>query len=97
MNLSIHDASQTKIIPLGRQMSLQKRLDLQKEMYLNKLLKFDELPSNLTFGENHHIIEKFETMWGLLVSEEQNSQVKSLHQVLQEAFQVSRYDGGNLF
>lgn len=64
---------------------------LQKEMYLNKLLKFDELPSNLTFGENHHIIEKFETMWGLLVSEEQNSQVKSLHQVLQEAFQVSRY------
>ncbi|XP_062602755.1 E3 ubiquitin-protein ligase BRE1A-like [Saccostrea cucullata] len=63
----------------------------QRQMFLNKLLKLDELPSNLTLGENHHVIEKFETMWGLLVSEEQISQVKSLHQALEEAFQVSRY------
>ncbi|XP_062586254.1 uncharacterized protein LOC134247866, partial [Saccostrea cucullata] len=63
----------------------------QRQMFLNKLLKLDELPSNLTLGENHHVIEKFETMWGLLVSEEQITQVKSLHQALEEAFQVSRY------
>ncbi|XP_061178430.1 uncharacterized protein LOC133187077 [Saccostrea echinata] len=63
----------------------------QKQMFLNKLLKFDELPSNLTLGENHHVIETFETIWGLLVSEQQNSQVKTLHQALEEAFQVSRY------
>lgn len=39
-------------------------------MYLNKLFKFDELLSNLIFGENYYIIEKFEIMWGLFVFEE---------------------------
>lgn len=63
----------------------------QKQMFHNKLLNFDELPSNITLGENHHVILKLDTIWGLVVSEEQNSQVKSLHQALEEAFQISRY------
>lgn len=64
---------------------------MQKQIFHNKLLNFDELPSNLTLGENHHVIHKFDTIWGLVVSEQQNSHVKSLHQALVEAVQISRY------
>ena len=64
---------------------------MQKKIFHNKLLNFDELPSNLTLGENHHVIHKFDTIWGLVVSGDQNSPVKSLHQALDEAFQISRY------
>lgn len=63
----------------------------QKGDFLNKLLNFDELPVNLTLGENHHAIQKFNSIWGLVVSEEQNSQIHNLHQALAEAFQISRY------
>lgn len=64
---------------------------IQKQIFHNKLLNLDELPSNLTLGENHHVIHKFDTIWGLVVSGEQNSHVKTLHQALDEAFQISRY------
>jgi hypothetical protein len=66
--------------------------NLQKQKkFLHKLLKFDELPQNVTLGENHHIIQKFDTIWGLVVCEGQNSQVKTLHQSLEEGFELSKY------
>lgn len=64
---------------------------MQKQIFHNKLLNFDELPSNLTLGENHHVFHKLDTIWRLVVTGEQNSHVKSLHQALDEAFQNSRY------
>jgi hypothetical protein len=66
--------------------SLQKQKKIQ-----HKLLKFDELPQNVTLGENHHLIQKFDTIWGLAVCEEQVSHAKTLHQSIAEGFEISRY------
>lgn len=65
--------------------SLQKQKTFQ-----HKHLKFDELPQNVTLGENHHFIQKFELIWGLVVCEQQ-SQIKTLHQSIAEGFELSRY------
>ena len=61
-----------------------------KGKFLNKLLQFDELPMNVTLGDNHHIIKKHDLIWGLVVSDE-NNQVQTLHQSLDEAFKLSKY------
>jgi hypothetical protein len=64
---------------------------LQKQnKFQHKLLKFDELPKNVTLGENHHCIQKFDTIWGLAICGEQ-SQFKTLHQSITEGFELSRY------
>ncbi|XP_078328660.1 uncharacterized protein LOC144623788 [Crassostrea virginica] len=61
-----------------------------KGKFLNKLLQFDELPMNVTLGDNHHVIKKYDLIWGLAVSDE-NNQVQTLHQSLDEAFKLSKY------
>lgn len=63
----------------------------QKGDFLNKLLNFDELPVNLILVENHHVIQKFYSIWGLVFSEEQNSQIQNVHQAEAEAFPILRY------
>jgi hypothetical protein len=56
-------------IVLGDQIYRNVVESLQRQnKFLHKLLKFDELPQNVTLGENHHFIEKCDTLWGLVVS-----------------------------
>lgn len=52
---------------------------------------FDELPIYIDSGENHHIIEKFDTLYGLLVTNSQQSNVPTLHECLEQALELSRY------
>ena len=61
-----------------------------KGKFLHKLLQFDELPMNVTLGDNHHVIKKHDLIWGLAVSDE-NNQVQTLHKSLDEAFKLSKY------
>lgn len=46
---------------------------------------FDELPIYIDSGENYHIIEKFDTLYGLLVTNYQQSNVPTLHECLEQA------------
>ena len=58
-----------------------------KGKFLHKLLQFDELPMNVTLGDNHHVIKRYDLILGLVVSDE-NNQVQTLHQSLDEAFKL---------
>lgn len=52
---------------------------------------FDELPTQIDTGENHHKVDKFDTLYGLLVTNHEQNNVQTLHECLEQALQLSRY------
>ncbi|XP_062615034.1 uncharacterized protein LOC134276764 [Saccostrea cucullata] len=58
----------------------------------SRLLMFDELPIHIDSGENHHMVEKFDTLFGLLVTDDKRNQIQTLHECLQQALGLSRLD-----
>lgn len=52
---------------------------------------FDELPIHIDSGENHHMVDKFDTLFGLLVTDDKRNQIQTLHECLQQALRLSRY------
>ncbi|XP_062584589.1 uncharacterized protein LOC134246276, partial [Saccostrea cucullata] len=59
--------------------------------FKSRLLMFDELPLHIDSGENHHIVDKFDTLFGLLVTDDNRNQIQTLHECLQQALGLSRY------
>lgn len=57
----------------------------------SRLLMFDELPIHIDSGENHHMVDKFDTLFGLLVTDDKRNQIQTLHECLQQALGLSRY------
>ncbi|XP_062609477.1 uncharacterized protein LOC134271261, partial [Saccostrea cucullata] len=57
----------------------------------SRLLMFDELPVHINSGENHNMVDKFDTLFGLLVTDDNKNQVQTLHECLQQALGLSRY------
>ncbi|XP_062602025.1 histone-lysine N-methyltransferase, H3 lysine-79 specific-like [Saccostrea cucullata] len=58
----------------------------------SRLLMFDELPIHIDSGENHHMVDKFDTLFGLLVTDDKRNQIQTLHECLQQALGLSRLD-----
>ena len=57
----------------------------------SKLLMFDELPTQIGTGKNHHKVDKFDTLYGLLVTNREQNNVQTLHECLEQVLQLSSY------